>query len=287
MARLMPIGVFARATRLSVRALRNYDRLGLLVPAQIDPHTGYRRYAVDQFARAGLIRRLRELEVPLTEIAEILAADTPAEVRAAIERHRERVAARAVQLDRLAARLGAVLEEPVQMLGWLHVYERWRDVQPIARMLVCTSLSGLTESLGPGYAQLFAELAEQGIAPVGPPGTRYLSDDLDAAELAVELFVPVQRVPRPAGRIEAGELPGCLLAATVHEGGYDSIEAAYRSLGRWIAEHDRILAGPAEELYLISPGPGVRTESLRTEISWPVRPQPGTPSSPETDQEEK
>lgn len=287
MARLMPIGVFARATRLSVRALRNYDRLGLLVPAQVDPETGYRRYAVDQFARAGLIRRLRELEVPLTEIAEILAADTLAEVRAAIGRHRERVAARAAELDRLAARLGTVLEEPVQMPGWLYVYERWRDPAPTARMLVCTSLSGLAESLGPGFTQLLAGIVKQGIDPVGPTGTRYLSDDLDAAELAVELFVPVQRAPRPAGRIEAGELPGCLLAATVHEGGYDRIEAAYQSLGRWIAEHDRALAGPAEELYLVPPGPGVRTEALRTEISWPVRPPQGTPSSPETDQEEK
>jgi DNA-binding transcriptional MerR regulator len=49
----MPIGVFARATRLSIRALRNYDRSGLLRPAEVDPDTGYRRYAVDQFARAG------------------------------------------------------------------------------------------------------------------------------------------------------------------------------------------------------------------------------------------
>lgn len=59
MTGLMPIGVFARATRLSVRVLRNYDRLGLLVPAWVDPDTGYRRYDVDQFPRAGLVRRLR------------------------------------------------------------------------------------------------------------------------------------------------------------------------------------------------------------------------------------
>ncbi len=111
-----------------IRALRNYDRLGLLSPAQVDPYTGYRRYAVDQFAQAGLIRRLRELEVPLTEIAEILAG-SPAEVRAAIERHRDRVAARAAALDRIAERLGAVLEDPL-----LEVYERWREPQPTARL---------------------------------------------------------------------------------------------------------------------------------------------------------
>lgn len=271
MTGLMSIGVFARATRLSVRALRNYDRLGLLVPASVDPDTGYRRYSVDQFPRAGLVRRLRELEVPLPEIAEILAADTPEQARAVIERHRERVAARAARLDEIAGRLRAVLAEPGRVPGWLHVYERWRGAQPTARMLVRTPLSWLAAAVAPGFARLFAGLAEQGIAPAGPAGTRYLSDDVDAAEWEVELFVPVPRPPRPTATIAAGELAGGLLAATVHEGGYGDIETAYRSLGRWIAEQDRVLAGPAEERYLVPPAPGVPTAALRTEIAWPVR----------------
>ncbi|WP_433287448.1 MerR family transcriptional regulator [Micromonospora sp. CA-244673] len=277
MTKLMPIGVFARATRLSVRALRNYDRLGLLVPARVDPDTGYRRYSVDQFPRAGLVRRLRELEVPLPEIAEILAADTPEQARAVIERHRDRVAARAARLDEIAGRLDAVLAEPGRVPGWLHVYERWRPAQPTAGVLVRTPSGGLADALASGFARLFAGLAAQGIAPAGPAGTRYLGDDLDAAEWEVELFVPVERPPRPTATIAAGELAGCLLAATVHEGGYDDVETAYRSLGRWIAEQDRVLAGPAEERYLVPPAPGVPTAALRTEIAWPVRPPAGPP----------
>ncbi|TYB39800.1 MerR family transcriptional regulator [Micromonospora sp. AP08] len=281
MTGLMPIGVFARATRLSVRVLRNYDRLRLLVPARVDPDTGYRRYSVDQFARAGLIRRLRELEVPLPEIAEILSADTPEQAGDVIERHRERVTAQAARLDEIAVRLGAVLVEP----GWLHVYERWRDAQPTARTLVRAPLSKLAEALAPGFARLFAGLAEQGITPTGPAGARYLGDELDAAELKVELFVPVERPPRPTAAIAPGQLPGCLLAATVHEGGYDDIEAAHRSLGRWITEQARVLAGPAEEHYLVPPTPGAPAAALRTEIAWPVRP-PSGPSGP-ADEESK
>ncbi|MGB2570869.1 MerR family transcriptional regulator [Micromonospora citrea] len=276
MTGLMPIGVFARATRLSVRVLRNYDRLGLLVPARVDPDTGYRRYSVEQFPRAGLVRRLRELEVPLPEIAEILAADTPERAGAVIARHRERVAARAARLDEIAGRLEVVLAEPGRVSGWLEVYERWRGAQPTARMLVRTPLSGLAEVLAPGFARLFAGLAEQGIAPAGPAGTRYLGDDLDAAEVEVEMFVPVARAPRTTATVAAGQLPACLLAATVHEGGYDAIDTAYRSLGRWIAEQDRVLAGPAEERYLVAPASGVPAATLRTEIAWPVRPVPTT-----------
>ncbi|WP_433319774.1 MerR family transcriptional regulator [Micromonospora chersina] len=281
MTGLMPIGVFARATRLSVRVLRNYDRLGLLVPAWVDPDTGYRRYSVDQFARAGLVRRLRELEVPLPEIAEILSADTPEQADDVIERHRERVTAQAARLDEIAVRLGAVLAEP----GWLHVYERWRDPQPTARAVVRAPLSELAEALEPGFARLFAGLAEQGITPTGPAGARYLSDDLDAAELEVELFAPVARPPRPTTAIAPGRLPACLLAATVHGGGYDDIEAAHRSLGRWITEQARVLAGPGEEHYLVPPTAGAPAAALRTEIAWPVRP-PSGPSGP-ADEETK
>ncbi|MEV7549975.1 MerR family transcriptional regulator [Amycolatopsis sp. NPDC089917] len=265
MTTLMPIGVFAHATRLSVRALRNYDRLGLLVPARIDPGTGYRRYSLEQFARAGLIRRLRELEVPLAEIGEILDAGSPDEVKAAIKRHHDRVAARAAELAAISGGLDSVLAEPTR---WLHVYERVRTPQPIARLTIQTPLSGLAERIGPAYARLFAALDAQGVAPAGPPGTRYRTDDPD--ELSVELFVPVDRPVRDDGEIGAAELPGGLLAATIHEGGYEGVETAYRSLGRWIAERDRVPTGPAEELYLVAPGPSVAPEAYRTEIAWPV-----------------
>jgi hypothetical protein len=67
-----------------------------------------------------------------------------------------------------------VLAEPGRVPGWLDVYERWRDAQPAARMLVRSSLSGLAETLGPGFARLFAGLVEQGIAPAGPAEERYL-----------------------------------------------------------------------------------------------------------------
>ncbi len=269
MTTLMPIGVFAHATRLSVRALRNYDRLGLLVPARIDPETGYRRYSLEQFATAGLIRRLRELEVPLAEIAEILAAGTPDDVRAAIKRHHDRIAARAAELEAISGRLDSVLAEPAR---WLHVYERAREPQRVARLTIRTSLSGLPESVGPGYARLFAALDEQGVVPAGPPGTRYLTEDPGEVELTVELFVPVARLVRTTSEIESAELPGCLLVATIHEGAYEDIETAYRSLGRWIAERDRVPDGPAEELYLVGPGPSVAPEAYRTEIAWPVTP---------------
>ena len=70
---LMTIGAFAERTRLSPKALRLYDRLGLLPPARTDPASGYRLYGEDQVAGARLIALLRRLGMPLPDIADIVA----------------------------------------------------------------------------------------------------------------------------------------------------------------------------------------------------------------------
>jgi DNA-binding transcriptional MerR regulator len=81
----MSIGEFARRSRLSAKALRLYDGLGLLAPARVDEDSGYRFYEPGQLKQARLIAALRQLQVPLGEIKAIL----PLEPVQAAERVRE------------------------------------------------------------------------------------------------------------------------------------------------------------------------------------------------------
>ena len=73
----MSIGVFARRSWLSLKALRLYERLGLLVPVQVGADNGYRRYHERQLATARLIVMLRRLDMPLAEVAAVVAAASP------------------------------------------------------------------------------------------------------------------------------------------------------------------------------------------------------------------
>ena len=84
---LMPIGVFSTATLVSVKALRLYHEQGLLVPAAIDPTTGYRSYRVSQLVDAQVIKRLRDLDLPLRAVAEIVRARDPEVTRRLIADH--------------------------------------------------------------------------------------------------------------------------------------------------------------------------------------------------------
>lgn len=74
----MSIGEFARLSRLSAKALRLYDEMGLLPPAQVDPDSGYRWYAAGQLHNARLVASLRQVGVPLAQITVILSLEPEA-----------------------------------------------------------------------------------------------------------------------------------------------------------------------------------------------------------------
>jgi DNA-binding transcriptional MerR regulator len=107
----MSIGEFARRSRLSPKALRLYDGLGLLSPARVDEVSGYRYYEGAQLGQARLIAALRQVGVPLTTVRELLALD-PAEMAARVtafwqeaeERHSGQRALVTALVDRLTGR---------------------------------------------------------------------------------------------------------------------------------------------------------------------------------------
>ena len=80
------IGEFARRSRLSLKALRLYDERGVLVPSRVDQASGYRYYDTAQLEEARLVVMLRQLELPLAAIKELLACD-PADAAARIAEH--------------------------------------------------------------------------------------------------------------------------------------------------------------------------------------------------------
>jgi len=105
---LLTIGAFARAARLSPKALRMYGDLGLLSPAAVDAESGYRYYHPAQLDRARLVAMLRRIGMPLARIREVadLSGATAAK---AIEAYWAEVEADTAARGELAAFLVEVL----------------------------------------------------------------------------------------------------------------------------------------------------------------------------------
>ncbi|WP_439676986.1 MerR family transcriptional regulator [Embleya sp. MST-111070] len=101
------IGDFARATGLTVKALRWYDEQGVLVPADVHPGTRYRRYSVGQLEQAGVVRALRAAGVPLAEVRIAVAAG--GSPQQALHTRREAVRVERAREDRALAAAERVL----------------------------------------------------------------------------------------------------------------------------------------------------------------------------------
>ena len=149
---LLTIGQFARLTGLSIGTLRHYDDVGVLVPAQVDPATGYRRYRRGQVGDGRTAALLRELELPLEEVREVLAQDDASARRALLARHRDRVSARVTRLHRVLHQL-------------THLVDPDADPQEHAMTTTATTLSELDavtrKSLASNLFNRVWELLEQ------------------------------------------------------------------------------------------------------------------------------
>ena len=112
------IGTVARLSQVSVRTLRHYDDLGLLKPAHVDPRTGYRYYSPDQVVRLHRILVLRDLGVPLSEVAQLIDENVTVEQLRGILRLRQaearaQLTEQTEQLKRVEIRLAQLEEEPM------------------------------------------------------------------------------------------------------------------------------------------------------------------------------
>ncbi|MEN3537829.1 MerR family transcriptional regulator [Microbispora sp. ZYX-F-249] len=123
MEELLTIGTFARAARLSPKALRLYDELGLLRPAAVDGESGYRYYDPGQLEQARLIAWLRRLGMPLARIRQVCDLPAP-DAAEAVAAYWRQVTAETAARGRLAAFLvdhlsgrGGTVEDTTATLG--------------------------------------------------------------------------------------------------------------------------------------------------------------------------
>jgi DNA-binding transcriptional MerR regulator/effector-binding domain-containing protein len=266
MSALMTIGEFSRATHLSVKALRHYDDVGLLQPTDVDPSSGYRHYATAQVPVAHLIRRFRDLDMPLDEIRTVLdAPDVSARDRAIVD-HLERMEERLEQTQATVASLRSLLDgtEP-------EVPVEYRSVPATAAIAIRDHVDwdGAEAWLGAALAELDSALAAVPGGRAGPDSALYGPEFFEQHAGEVVAFVPVRGELPVGGRSKIVEIPPAELVVTVHRGPFSDLDQAYGALGTYVAEQMLATDGPIREHYLTTDSDD--PAGLRTEVCWPVR----------------
>ncbi|MFI5973113.1 MerR family transcriptional regulator [Streptomyces sp. NPDC051452] len=278
---LLTIGAFAARTRLSAKALRLYDRLGLLSPARVDGPTGYRYYRADQAERARLVALLRQLDMPLARIAEVVgaegaeAADRLAAYWAAVE---ARVAGQRTLAEYLRGRLSGRSSE---------MYDRFviETVDVPARVVLSESRHTLADELptwiGASLGRLEAAARECG-GVTGAPFVVYHREVSMESDGPAESCVPV--ADEAAARSWAGRQghtwrtrvrtePAVRLAytrITKAQVAHPQILAAFEAVEQWIAGEGLEVAGPCREVYFAD-WDAATAEDPVCDVAFPVR----------------
>jgi DNA-binding transcriptional MerR regulator len=267
---LLPIGMFSRASSLSIKTLRAYHESGILVPARVDPQTGYRSYRVDQLTDAAIVQRLRALDLPLERVKEVLDARDPDTTRRVLAAHHRDMQLRLEDTERIVAEL----QSAVAPTTHTPVHVRTEAATQSVRIRGLVEPDEFAEWLGWAFGELTAFLDRVGVAPSGAPGGLYAAELADDGPEAAEAFVPVADslvVPAAEHTVTLGEVPGARVAVLVHTGSYDTIGDTYRSLGAWVARHAEHAGERVREWYVIGPIDTDEPTEFRTEISWPLR----------------
>ncbi|MBO0781363.1 MAG: MerR family transcriptional regulator [Ktedonobacteraceae bacterium] len=113
MGSLVSIGRFSQRTGLTIKALRLYDKLGLLRPAVVDFQSGFRYYSLDQAALAERIRFFRSLEIPLEEIHALLSTHDPEITQRHLLSHQRRIEERINRDKHILALLNPLVEQSI------------------------------------------------------------------------------------------------------------------------------------------------------------------------------
>ena len=266
------IGEFSRLTHLPVKTLHHYHEVGVLEPAEIDPATGYRRYRPEQVADAHLVRRLRDVRMPLAEIRAVLDAD-PAERNAGIAAHLDRLHDELTRTATAVASLRALMAA-----GPAPAEIRLRDLpsQPALAVTATIGRAEIGDFCAQAYPRLFAAMGRLGTQPGGPGAALYAPGWFADGGGEVTVYVPVhaepperEHVPQP-DRVQLITVPGGTHAVALHAGGFDELDLTYGLLGRHVLDRGIGAGGPIREVYLVSPADTEDPARLRTEICWPV-----------------
>jgi DNA-binding transcriptional MerR regulator len=267
MAGPLTIGDFSRATFLSVKTLRHYHRVGLLEPSFVDPVTGYRRYTSDQIPIAQVIRRFRDLDMPLGDIDSVLRAPDPTARSQLIAAHMTRLERSLAQTQRAVASLRDLLEHPSPPASIEH------------RRIPATASAAITDTVVVGdlatwyqgaVGEIRATLSAQGIVSAGVPGGIYANELFSRERGEATVFFPADGEVRPVGRVKPFTARPVELAVITHTGSHSDVDRSYGMLATYVSEHALAVEGPVREYYLVGQHDTGDEQAWRTEIGWPI-----------------
>ena len=263
---MFKIGEFSKLSMLTIKALRFYEKEGLLIPACVDERSGYRFYEASQLETAATIKALRQLDFSVEEIKAHLSGvplqDALRAKRLELQQRCTDISARISIINYLMEESEMKYQAVIKDIDECIVYseertlERYSDVPMLVLESAqeCLRLNPGIECTKPDYG--FCE---------------YLDGEHKESNMRVRYSQAVTKMGIGNERISFRVLPATKAICIYHKGAYDWLGEAYAYIYRYAAENGYQVAGFHRECYINGIWNKENVEDWLTEIQLPVR----------------
>ena len=269
---MLKIGEFSKLSRISIRMLRYYDEMGLLVPETIAPFTGYRYYSEAQLFTAGRITALKDMGFKLCDTAELLKRWEDREILE--QRLLAQQEAARLQAEESARRL-RLLDTAIERLrkDELMNYDVTVKTIPERRVASVRQIIPCYEREGDLWGILMQETARMHIQDGDPFLCSATFHDGEYKESNVD--VEVQKTVRgdypDTEHVKFKTMPAVQVASAVCKGSYDQMGEVNAAVAAWVEANGYAFDGPMFNIYHVSPYETNDPNEFVTEVCYPVR----------------
>ena len=265
------IGEFSKMSKTTIKALRYYDKIGLLKPEDVDAFTNYRRYTTDQLVKLHRIQELRQIGLSVNEIRMILSGHDCEQILQ--KRRNELIIELALGQSQLS-RIEFILRGE-------NVMNYSATIKELPACIVYSKRITLPNGEGSKYDAYFNIVPEIGEAIATKyPDLKcavpeycfivYLDDEHKEKDLEIEFCEAVDKMYPDFDDIKFKDVKECTVVSVMHKGSYNELPKAYAFACKWIEENGYIIADCPRENYIDGIWNKDSEDDWLTEIQIPI-----------------
>lgn len=266
---LYRIGMFSKLGKVTVKTLRYYDEMGLLVPAQVDGETGYRYYTTDQLFRLNQIMALRQMGFSIPEITDIIDGRN---VSAILKRRKAELLAEQETAENRLFRLENYILD--QKEGYSMKYQAVIKEIPAytiySAKIVASNYSELIKAV-PALGVKVTK-ANPGLKCVEPGYcyNMYVDGEYKDTDFTVEFCEAVTSRGKDGDGIVFKDIPAVTVVSVLHRGSYETLGAAYAYAMQWVEQNGYKVTDYVRESHINGIWDRDSVDDWLTEIQVPV-----------------
>lgn len=260
------IGEFSELSKTTIKALRYYEKEGLLIPAHVDQETGYRFYETSQLPELAKIISLRQMGLSINNIKSILNGSDLKQIleyrKQELESEISMSSSQLLQINNLLEGKSMEKEVIVKELPSYIVYYKEGVIQDFGEIVKfilqsageCKSTNPNIKCVEPDYCYV-----------------SYLDGEYKETDIKIRYAQAVTEMGVPNEKIKFEKLNPVKAACIYHKGAYDNLRESYSFLLNWVEENGYEIAEPIRERYIDGMWNKESEDKWLTEIQVPIK----------------